>query len=155
MTDDQGMTDDPPKIDDPSVTDDPAARRPDVDLAEFLRILPHLEAADLLEISAAYQNADAQARENARGVASAVARKRRLMDQLGELQGSIIQWASSDMPQSAVFTFLEVRPNQMLGDVRVQAVPPLLDAATALLLGDSLETGARDALLEPWSSAIS
>ena len=155
MTDDQGMTDDPPKIDDPSVTDDPAARRPDVDLAEFLRILPHLEAADLLEISAAYQNADAQARENARGVASAVARKRRLMDQLGELQGSIILWASSDMPQSAVFTFLEVRPNQMLGDVRVQAVPPLLDAATALLLGDSLETGARDALLEPWSSAIS
>jgi hypothetical protein len=129
--------------------------RPDVDLAEFLRILPHLEAADLLAISATYQQADPEAREAARGVASAAARKRRLMDQLAELQGSIIQWASSDMPQSAAFAFLEVRPNQMLSDVRRQAVPPLLDAATALLLGDSLESGARDALLDPWSSAIS
>ena len=149
MTEGESMADDQP------MTDDQSEPRPDVDLAEFLRILPHLEAADLLEISAAYQQADAEARERARAAASAVARKRRLMDQLGELQGSIIQWAGSDMPQSSVFTFLEVRPNQMLGDVRVQAVPPLLDAATALLLGDSLEAGAREALLEPWSSAIS
>ena len=140
--------------DDRPITEDEPEPRQEVDLAEFLRILPHLEAADLMEISAAYQQADAEARDRARGVASAVARKRRLMDQLGELQGSIIQWASSDMPQSAVFTFLEVRPNQMLGDVRVQAVPPLLDAATALHQGDALEAAARDVLLEPWSSAI-
>jgi hypothetical protein len=149
------MTEGESVVDDQPTADDQSESRPDVDLAEFLRILPHLEAADLMEISAAYQQADAEARERARAAASAVARKRRLMDQLGELQGSIIQWAGSDMPQSSVFTFLEVRPNQMLGDVRVQAVPPLLDAATALLLGDSLETSARDALLEPWSSAIS
>lgn len=135
--------------------EDQSAPRRDVDLAEFLRILPHLEAADLMSISATYQQADAEARETARGAASAAARKRRLMDELGELQGSIIQWASSDMPQSAAFAFLEVRPNQVLSDVRRQAVPPLLDTATALLLGDALEANARDTLLEPWTSAIS
>ena len=150
MTEGESMADDQP------TTDEQTPPRPDVDLAEFLRILPHLESADLLEISAVYQQADAEARERARGAASAVARKRRLMDQLGELQGSIIQWAGSSISQSGVMTLEAVfQADQMLGDVRRQAVPPLLDAATALLLGDSLETGARETLLEPWSSAIS
>jgi hypothetical protein len=141
---------------DEPVTDEQPAPRPDVDLAEFLRILPHLETADLMAMSAAYDQADEAARNTARAAASAAARQRRLMDQLGELQGSIIQWAGSSISQSGVMTLEAVfQTDQMLGDVRRQAMPPLLDAATALLLGDALEPGAREALLEPWSSAIS
>jgi hypothetical protein len=137
-----------------SLDEEPTARG-EIVLEEFLRILPHLEAADLLAISAVYQQADEDARVAARRAASSAAKKRRLMDELGRLQGSIIQWAGSDISRSGAFTFAEVRPDQMLGDIRIQAVPPLLDAATALLLGDSLGAEARETLLEPWSSAIS
>jgi hypothetical protein len=132
----------------------PEAR--EMDLEEFLRILPHLEAAELMAICAAYQNGDDEAREAARNAASAVAKKRRLGDELGHLQGSIIQWATSQISPSSLFTFEHVGPqDRMLGDLRVQAVPPLLDAATALLVGRWLEADVRDALLEPWSSSIS
>ena len=141
--------------DDQRTSDDQSAPRADVDLAEFLRILPHLETADLMAMSATYQQADVDAREAARVAASAAARNRRLMDELGELQGSIIQWAGSSISQSGVMTLEAIfQTDQMLGDVRRQAVPPLLDTATALLLGDALEPSAREALLEPWSSAI-
>lgn len=135
--------------------DEAPAARGDVDLEEFLRILPHLEAADLMAISATYRQADAGARDAARLAASGIAKERRLIDELGRVQGSIIQWAGSDISRSAAFTLAGVRPDQMLGDVRVEAVPPLLDAATALLLGNWLDADARDALLEPWGSAVS
>jgi hypothetical protein len=135
-----------------SSEEEPGARK--IDLEEFLRILPHLEAADLMAMSAAYEHADAEAREAARRAASAISKDRRLRDELGRLQGSIIQWAGSDISRSGAFTMADVRPDQMLGDLRVQAVPPLLDAATALLLGEALDAQARQALLGPWSASI-
>ena len=135
-----------------TATDGPAPRD-EIGIDEFMRILPHLDSGELMAISAAYHDADADARVAARTAASAAARKRNLMDELGRVQGSIIQWAGSDISRSGAFTFADVRPDQMLGDIRVQAVPPLLDAATALLLGDALDRDARDALLEPWATA--
>jgi hypothetical protein len=132
--------------------DEPSPRA-EIDLEAFLRILPHLDSGELMAISAAYHDADAEARVAARALASGVARRRHLIDELGRVQGSIIQWAGSDISRSGAFTFADVRPDQMLGDIRVQAVPPLLDAATALLLGDALDQTSRDALLEPWTSA--
>ena len=131
--------------------DDLGGKVPDLD--EFLGMLPHLESADLLALSAAYQEADAGQREVARTEASAAARKSRLGDELSRLQGSIIQWAGSDVAASAAWTLAGARPNQMLHDLRVQAVPPLLDAATVLLLGRALSEEARDTLLRPlWST---
>jgi hypothetical protein len=125
----------------------------DIDLDEFLGMLPHLESADLLALSAAYEEADAGEREAARTEASAAARTSRLGDELSRLQGSIIQWAGSDVAASAAWTLAGARPNQMLHDLRVQAVPPLLDAATVLLLGRALSKEARDVLLRPlWST---
>jgi hypothetical protein len=135
-----------------SATDEPAPRE-EIGIEEFMRILPHLDSGELMAISAAYHDADAEARVAARAAASTAARKRNLMDELGRVQGSIIQWAGSDISRAGAFTFADVRPDQMLGDIRVQAVPPLLDAATALLLGDALDQGAHDALLEPWASS--
>ena len=124
-----------------------------LDLDEFLGMLPHLESADLLALSAAYQEADAGQREAARTEASAAARKSRLGDELSRLQGSIIQWAGSDVAASAAWTLAGARPNQMLHDLRVQAVPALLDAATVLLLGRAVSEDARDTLLRPlWST---
>ena len=126
----------------------------ELELKEFLDMLPYLEAADLMAVSAAYRGGDAAARDATRERAAAAARSRGLLDELGRLQGSIIQWAGSDMSQSAAYTIAGVRPDQMLGDVRVQAVPALLDAATALLLKDALSADDRALLLEPIGAAI-
>ena len=94
--------------------------RQDIDLAEFLRILPHLET-----------------------------------DEIRQVQGSIIQWAVSDITRSQTMTFENVRASSsMLGDVRQDNVPPLLDAATALVLGDALDARSRELLLSPFASTI-
>ena len=119
-----------------------------------MRLLPYLDAADLMAISATYQQVDAEAREAARAAASTAAHRRGLIDELGRVQGSIIQWAGSDVSQSSAFTLEGLRTNPMLGDIRVQAVPPLLDAATALLLRDALSGSERELLLEPLGAAI-
>ncbi len=126
----------------------------DLDLSEFLQLLPQLDAADLTAISAAYEAGDGAARDDARAAASAVARRRGLLDQLHQLQGSVIQWAGSDIPRSATFTFADVRPDLLLGDVRRDTVPALLDAATALLLGDALTDEQHELLLDPLGAAV-
>lgn len=125
-----------------------------MDLEEFMRLLPHLEAADLMAISATYQQADSAAREAARAAASVVAHARDLVEELGHIQGSIIQWAGSDISRSSAFTLEGLQTNPMLGDIRVQAIPPLLDAATALLLKGSLADEHRRVLLDPLSAAV-
>ena len=140
----------------PALTDGgrPGRRRQELDLDEFMRLLPHLDAADLMAISASYQQADSGARDAARAAASAAARKRGLLDELGRLQGSIIQWASSDVSRSSAFTLEGLQTNPMLGDLRLEAVPPLLDAATALFLKDALPADHGGVLLEPLNAAI-
>jgi len=125
-----------------------------LDLEAFLGLLPNLEAADLMAISAAYQQADAEPRVAARAAASIVARQRGLGEELSRLQGSIIQWAGSDISRSSAFTLEALATNPMLGDLRIEAVPPLLDAATALLLNDGLAAEERALLLEPLGAAI-
>ena len=76
------------------------------------------------------------------------------MGELGRLQGSIIQWAGSDLSRTSAFTLESLRTNPMLGDLRMEAVPPLLDAATALLLKDALSDEERELLLAPLGAAV-
>lgn len=135
------------------MTDDAGEPRA-LDLKEFLDMLPYLEAADLMAVSAAYRAGDVDARDAIRERAGAAARSRGLLDELGRLQGSIIQWAGADISPSAAYTLSGVRPDTMLGDVRVASVPALLDAATALLLQDALSADDRAILLEPIGAAI-
>ena len=124
-----------------------------LDLEELLRMLPSLEEDELLAVSAAYQGADAETRDAARAAASAAAHQHGLVDALDRLQGSIIQWAGSDIPPSAVFTFAPFQSQRLLGDLRRQAVPPLLDAAAALLLKDAISAADRATLLAPIEAA--
>lgn len=134
--------------------DDESVRLKPIDLEEFMRMLPFLDAAELMAISAAYRDSDSRARDEARSAASAVAKTSGLIDELGRIQGSIIQWAGSDISRSSAFTLEGLRTNPMLGDIRIEAVPPLLDAATALLLTGSLDDVNRDLLLEPTDTML-
>ncbi|HUG29154.1 MAG TPA: hypothetical protein VMQ65_01375 [Candidatus Limnocylindria bacterium] len=135
-------------------TGDRPAEAKELDLGEFMNLLPYLEAAELMAVSAAYQQADAVARAGAREAASAGARKVGLIDELSRLHSSIIQWAGADVSPTSAFTMEGLRTNPMLGDIRVQAVPALLDTATALLLKDGLSADDRAVLLEPIGAAV-
>src|SRR4029078_8414758 len=99
-----------------------------------MRLLPHLDAADLMSISATYAQADPEARDAARATGSKVGNHHGQIEGVGRVQSSIIQWAGSDISRTSAFTMESLQTNPMLGDIRMQAVPPLPDAATALLL---------------------
>lgn len=135
------------------MTDELGQSKP-IDLEEFMRMLPFLDAAELMAISAAYRDSDPEARDAARAAASKAANAQGLIDELGRLQGSIIQWAGSDISRSSAFTLEGLRTNPMLGDIRIEAVPPLLDAATALLLKGALANEHREFLLEPIQTVL-
>jgi hypothetical protein len=124
------------------------------DLEEFLRMLPFLDVGELMAISAAYRDGSAEARELARASAAAVAKRRGLTEELTRIQSSIVQWATSDMSRSSQYTMERLGTNLMLGDIRMEALAPLLDAATALLLNRSLTDEERELLLEPLTAAV-
>jgi hypothetical protein len=133
----------------------PEARSEPIDLEEFFRILPHLEMSELLAMSAAYENADPEARDAARESATGTARRRGRKDDLRNAQSAILQWAGSDISPSSLFTLERIsRSDQVLGDVRRKAIPALLDAATACLLDADLEPDIAAVLRAPWSAAV-
>ena len=126
---------------------DPSASE-ELDLESFLGMLPHLSRQELLAISAAHGDVNAEARETARVRVAETARKRGVMDELDRLQGSIIQWASADIAQSSRFTMANTY-DSVLADLRMQAVPALVDVAAALVLGSALDAEDREVLLRP------
>ena len=131
------------------MTGDRAPGAPPMGIDEFVRMLPFLEASELLSISASYRGGDAEVRESARAEAGNVAKQRGLVSELDRLHGSIAQWAGADIPTSGAFTLATIGVNPMLWDLRLQCIPPLLDAATALLLGQALRDDIREALAAP------
>jgi hypothetical protein len=125
----------------------------DPDLDSFLDMIPDLSQTALLAVSAAYASGNAEAREVARARATEIARRSDLEDELERLQGSIAQWASAEHSRSGVYTGQFLR-DPMLTDLRLQAMPALIDAAAVLLLGDALDDEARVTLLAPISPAV-
>jgi len=123
-------------------------------LERFLREVPGLAAPQLLAISAAHRSTGRPAIERAREVAAELARAEGLLDELQALQGTIIQWAAAQLAPSSRFTGERPLDLPLLADLRQQAQPALLDAATALFLGGLLPTADRDALLGPVDSVI-
>ena len=126
-------------------------------LDRFLRAVPALDVQQLLAISAAHETVGAQALERARNAAGVAARAANVLDELHDLHGTIIQWAGSHNSPSGMWTREAAFPNpivNVLHDVRVQAQPALLDAATALFLVETLPHDAFDTLVGPVDSVL-
>ena len=123
-----------------------------LDLESFLELLPNLSRQELLGISATHGDLETEARDAARANATALARDQGLGDELDRLRGSIIQWASADIAQSSRFT-MAWSSDPVLSDLRVQAVPALVDIATGLLLAEALAAADRELLLRPLRAA--
>lgn len=123
-------------------------------LERYLRVLPALDAEQLLAISAAHAEARGRGLEGAREAAAGVARAEGLLGELQALQATIIQWAAAQLAPSSRYTGERPLDLPMLADLREQARPALLDAATALFLHDLLAPADLDALLGPVDSVI-
>jgi hypothetical protein len=126
----------------------------ELSLERLLQVVPSLDAAQLLEISAAHQHVSRAVLAEARDAAADVARAEGLLEELQALQGTIIQWAAAQLAPSSRFTGERPMDLPVLADLRQQAQPALLDAATALYLGELLTDDDRDALLGPVDSVI-
>jgi hypothetical protein len=80
-----------------------------------------------------------------------------VLDELHELHGTIVQWAASQGSYSRLWTREGAFDNpsvHVLHDVREQARPALLDAATALFLETWLSPADRLVLVDPVESVI-
>lgn len=123
-------------------------------LERFLRTLPALDGQQLMAISAAHAQGRGRPLEDARQAAAEVARAEDMLDELQALQGTIIQWAAAQLSSSSRYTGERPLDLPVLADLREQARPALLDAATALFLQELLAPADRDALLGPVESVI-
>lgn len=123
-------------------------------LERFLREVPMLDAHQLLAICAAHEHVGREATERAREAAADLARAEGVLEELQALQGTIIQWAAARLAPSSRFTGERPLDLPLLADIRHQARPALLDAATGLFLADRLASADRDALVGPVESVI-
>lgn len=126
----------------------------DLTLERFLRILPSLDGEQLMAISAAHAHGRGPALEDARQAAADVARDGGLLDELQALHGTIIQWASAQLSSSSRYTGERPLDLPLLADLREQARPALLDAATALFLEELLAPEDRVALAGAVESVV-
>ena len=122
------------------------SREESLTLERFLREVPSLDVQQLLAISAAHEHVGREALEGAREAAATIARRDGLLDELQALQGTIIQWAAAQLAPSSRFTGERPLDLPLLADIRNQARPALLDAATALFLAGRLSPEDRDTL---------
>jgi len=123
-------------------------------LATYLEALPGLDEQQLMEISAVHRGIGAEALGVARSAAADVARAGGLLDELQALHITIAQWVGARYAKSRRYTGEGFNDPPVLIDLREQARPALLDAATALFLVDRLPRDAFDALVGPVDSVI-
>jgi hypothetical protein len=123
-------------------------------LERFLRIVPSLDGEQLLAISAAHAHGRGQALDDARQAAGDIARVDGLLAELQALHGTIIQWSAAQLAPSSRFTGERPLDLPLLADLREQARPALLDAATGLFLVERLPREAYEALVSAVDSVV-
>ena len=126
----------------------------EITLAAFLEALPNLDEQDLLAMSAAHHGIPPEVLELVRSTAGDVARAGGLLEELQALHITIAQWVGARHAQSRRYTGEGFTDRAVLNDVREQARPALLDAATALFLVEQLPREAFDTLVGPVDSVI-
>lgn len=122
------------------------------ELTAFLTELPDLAPSELLRLAATQRSADHSALDRAHASARMVADRIGSAAQLADLQDKIIHWAEAQGAASGAGAGVATGAPLLLADARRQAVPALVDAGTALLLGDALDSTSRGVLTRAWGS---
>jgi hypothetical protein len=143
----------PPERVDSAPPQPSTAARDDQDLAAFLDRAGHLDREATRVLAAAWRAGDANARRAAWGEVTRAAKRTGRAAQLDDVRREIELWgrAAGGSPWTwewATMTDID------RSDIRRSAMPALLDAAAAILLGAQLSGPARDTLLAPWEAAL-
>jgi hypothetical protein len=121
------------------------------ELTAFLAHLPDLEPGELLKLAATQRSADHSPLDRAHASARMAADRIGSTAQLFDLQDEILHWAEAKGAVSGAWAGVADAP-LLLADARRQAVPALVDAGTAFLLGDALDSTSRGVLTRAWGS---
>ncbi len=123
-------------------------------LASFLSELADLDVGALLALAADHRAVGEAALERARASARDAARRSGRAAELGELQDAIIRWAEAPGAGSGAWAGDAASEPLVVVDARRQAVHAVVDAATELLLGESLGQADRVALGSAWKRIV-
>lgn len=127
--------------------DSKPTRAVEATLEDFLDALDLLNEEELLELAAAWESADAAAREDAWTRAMACAAVNGLTAETDKVRAVVMNWAVRGTNVPWPYGAME----DMHRQIRRQAGRPLVDAAVAILLGAHLDGAARSVLLGPWA----
>jgi hypothetical protein len=126
--------------------------KPGDELDAFLGAVKRLGEGPLLALSARPSADEADALAVARALAGRVAARKHLTEDLERLQGDIIGWSAAGGAHAGIWAPDMAAGNVLLEDLRRGAAPAILDAATAILLGEALEPHSRAVLRRRWES---
>lgn len=118
----------------------------------FLARVAELTTGEMMAIVAAGEHEDVQARRRAARSAQRAAKEAHMTREIEETRDLIIGWATDAGPATGQLPGM-VMAETLEGNLRRRVAPHLIDAATAIILGDRLAPDAADALLAPWRSA--
>ncbi|MEO7118268.1 MAG: hypothetical protein ABIZ34_04775 [Candidatus Limnocylindrales bacterium] len=115
--------------------------------------LPSLSADEIRVLRGVWNELDASQRPDAWLNVKATLVHGGLWSDYEALQDAVTTWVSDFATGRAGFDGLTRSSDSERLEQRIAAVPPILDAAAALLCGDGLMPSERDLLLEPWLAA--
>lgn len=124
-------------------------------LAALVEALPALDQGELLALAGVADGEDPADRARAWAAVREAGARLGLTTELERIEGEITRWSTADGARSGFYTMGSPVGDLLLADLRTLAVPVLVGAAAALLLGDALDPEARDLLLAPWEAVRS
>lgn len=128
--------------------------RSEDELDRFRAAVGRLQRGELIALSAEPSPAEASVRSVARAMAQRAAARARRAGEIGRLESELLAWSSVGGAGAGAWAPVGLPGDLMLEDLRRAAVPALIDAATALALGERLDPGSRDALLARWRQVM-
>ena len=116
----------------------------------FLDRIAALDEGDALALAAAWEAADDRRRRLAWRAVRHAARDGGRVRALGDAQSAIVSWSNSWSP--VMFTLGAGIGGQYQADATRRAVPALVDAVSALVVGGLIDGPDFEALYGPWRS---
>jgi hypothetical protein len=117
-------------------------------VARFLERIQSLEEGDALALTAAWKAGDERARHRATEAVQRAARDAGRIEALEEAQAAVGSWSNGWAERTAPGPI--EAGDVVLADVMREAIPPLIDAAGAIVVGDLIDPGDFETLAGPW-----
>jgi hypothetical protein len=124
----------------------------EVNLDHLFDRVERMTDSELVLLRAVWEQLDAHAREDAWAIVRSVVKRRKRDRLLDDARDRLTRWINNYLSAAAVeYGTLLINPGSGMdaSSVRRAAIPPLMDAAAAVVAADELNSGLRALLLEP------